>query len=550
MVSDFDMNGAKRLVWGVVLLAVTSVVVAGQAFSQACNLVSGAGLVPLVTIGSQADQAFRDSSLLGRCPGSLIRSPLSLSPTPDSSHRVAWLTPVLTTAWNSTIPVTGNTGAMWAGRGWNASLTAGMRWDRRFLTIIVAPEITGSANRGFPVFVSTNPTRSEFASPWYNLPTSADLPIRFGSAPFSVVTPGQSTIELHGKWVGGGLTTENQWWGPGIRNAIVMSNNAAGIPQAYFRTVRPLRTPAGDVELRMFLGELTPSRFFERGGTSLRSISAGVITLRTAFDTGLTIGGARAVYAPINGTLAIPKHWADVLWRWNQQDHFAYFGHPDNQILSLFYRWVFPDVGFETYGEWARLSPPRSLQEIVVQPQTGQGFTVGLQSLRKTSPSHAVRIQAEATMLEQTPPNPGEPIPTFYTSHLSPGGYTQRGQVIGAAIGPGGSSQFVAADLVRHLWSIGVELGRIQWNDEAYYQQPSGQSYKHHDVSLFAGLRGSADYRGMSMAGELIWTHRMNFLFQTADINAFDDTFDMRNLTFKFSLSPSGAAITQRAERR
>jgi hypothetical protein len=542
---DILARAARRALAAIVIISTLPAL----ASSQACDLVSNGRITPLVLIGSTADVALRDSALLGKCRGTLVRSPLSLSPGVDSSGP-RLIAPVFMTVYNSTIPVTGNTGALWAGRGWNAHVVSGLRWEQPHVSIVVAPEIAASANRGFPILAPLDSARSQFASPFYAGLISADLPIRFGAFPFAFAGLGQSSIELHSDRFAGGFSTENLWWGPGIRNAIVMSNNAAGVPHLYVRSRVPLRTPVGDVEFRILLGQLTASRFFRPGDAGSRSLSAGVATLRVPFDTALTIGLARAVYGPVNGTLALPKHWADVLWRWNLSDRFSRSERPLSQIFSLFSQWSFPQNGFEVYGEWARISPPLSFEDLVVQPQKGQGFTVGFQSLRALSERSSVRIQAEATMLEQTPSTPGAVVPLFYTSHWADAGYTQRGQVIGASIGPGGSSQFAALDFIRPAWSSGLQVGRIQWNHEAYYRQPTGISYKHHDVSVFAGVRGSATVRAVALSGEFVATHRMNYLFQGADATAFDDFFDVKNLTAKLSVSPAATGISRRPQRR
>ena len=526
----------------IALAIVLTVALPSLAYAQDCGAFEPER-VPIVELGGRVDIALRDSALVGRCPSSLIRSPSSLARASVSGR--TWIAPSTVFVWNSDIPVTPNLGSLWAGRGPNARISGGFRVDRGQLTVIVAPELAWSRNEGFLTLITRDTSRSVFASPWYAGNLSADLPVRFGADAFAVVTPGQSTAQLRGRFVTGGWTSENQWWGPGIRNAIVMSNNAAGIPQLFLRTSQPLATPVGTVEGRFMLGQLTGSRFFEPGTASYRSISAAVVTLRPPFDSGLTIGAARAVYAPVNGIGGVPKHWADVLWRWNQADRFSQHDRPLNQILSLFYQWIIPGVGFESYGEWAQLTPP-SIGHLIRQPQSGQGFTLGLQSLRATGPGRAFRVQAEATMLHQTPPNAREEVPTFYTSHRSPAGYTQRGKIIGASIGPGGSSQFLAADVVRSSWTVGLQAGRIQWNGEAYYSQPTGISYKHHDVSVFAGLRGGADLAAVSFSGELVLTDRMNFLFQGTDPTAFDDFYDVGNVTFKLSISRRPSAITRR----
>ena len=62
--------------------------------------------------------------------------------------------------------------------------------------------------------------------------------------------PGQSSISAVIGPIEVGWSTEAEWWGPGIRNALVMSNNAAGIPKYFLGTPRPIRTPAGALSAR------------------------------------------------------------------------------------------------------------------------------------------------------------------------------------------------------------------------------------------------------------------------------------------------------------
>src|SRR5262249_17261186 len=156
-----------------------------------------------------------------------------------------------------TIPVSLNDGALWAGRGLNLALTAGGRVELPHLSVVLAPSILSEQNRVFPILVSGSPARSDFASPWHSGLESADLPLRFGDASIHALDFGQSKIEASFGPVGFGASTENQWWGPGVRNAIVMSNNAAGIPELFIRTSHPIATPIGSVEARWIAGALT-----------------------------------------------------------------------------------------------------------------------------------------------------------------------------------------------------------------------------------------------------------------------------------------------------
>src|SRR3989442_6722877 len=95
--------------------------------------------------------------------------------------------------------------------------------------------------------------RSSFSTPWHVGSYSIDLPLRFGEWGFWRLDPGQSTLAAAVGPVVAGFSTENEWGGPGIQNAIVLSNNAPGIPRAFARTSHPLRTPVRTFAARWVL---------------------------------------------------------------------------------------------------------------------------------------------------------------------------------------------------------------------------------------------------------------------------------------------------------
>ena len=54
----------------------------------------------------------------------------------------------------------------------------------------------------------------------YNLWNNSDLPERFGIHDYKKTTFGQSSIRLNYKSLSLGLSSENIWWGPSVRNGI------------------------------------------------------------------------------------------------------------------------------------------------------------------------------------------------------------------------------------------------------------------------------------------------------------------------------------------
>ena len=528
-----------------ILLAATSRPLRAQCAAAARDSASSI-TVPLATASTFSDDRTRIAEDLGRCSthGALIRSAASLTPRLDRQDAFRWaiVSPSLEGTYNSTIPYSLNDGPQFAARGLTTTVLAGIRADYGPLSVSFAPQFVYEQNRAYFVFPSTTPGHSTFASPWHGNPESADLPLRFGDRPTVALYPGESWIEFRTGPVVIGGSTDGQWWGPGIRNALVMSDNADGVPRAYIRSERPLSTPAGDVEFQFLIGGLSESRFFDTISTNnVRALSAAVATLRVAFDTGLTVGLARSVYARASSAGDVSSHIFDVLSRWNQNADTIgpASSPPSEQILSLFGRWVLPASGVEVYGEWAKLFTP-GLREMLVAPQLHQGFTAGMQWVNALSGDRAFRVQAEATMLEQTPSSPRAAMPSFYVSHAVPQGYTQRGQVIGAAIGPGASSQWIAGDYLKPSWRAGAFIGRTRTEEDILYSIAGGNSAKH-DVTILSGVRGGWRAPMFDLSGELTVARRLNYLFQDDAYNAGEtvvSAVDVQNVTLTFRMTP------------
>jgi hypothetical protein len=144
---------------------------------------------------------------------------------------------------NSALPYSINDGDMWAGRGMNIMLAGGFfaRYGR--VQIVFAPQLISEANKYFQLHVPgidrpiIPPDRSPWQFEYYAKgPYSVDMPTRFGDRTIGRVSPGQSSISVEFRNVQLGLSNENEWWGPGIGNALVLSNNAPGFPHYFLRT--------------------------------------------------------------------------------------------------------------------------------------------------------------------------------------------------------------------------------------------------------------------------------------------------------------------------
>ena len=84
-----------------------------------------------------------------------------------------------------------------------------------------------------------------------------------------------------------GVSTENLWWGPGVRNSLIMSNNAPGFGHISFNTTAPVLTKIGSFEWQLISGVLQNSGLLPP-------------------DTARTFNGQK-LYEPQNGKLPLFK---------------------------------------------------------------------------------------------------------------------------------------------------------------------------------------------------------------------------------------------------
>jgi hypothetical protein len=471
--------------------------------------VAGGPLRAWVPLSSVTEDRLRVQQLRGgdERGGYLVRSTSSLLPRRPGSYLVV-LAPRADLTWNSRIPYSINDGAAWAGRGLTSRSVVGIEAVAGPVRLIAAPELVSEQNAEFDDLLPgawDAAQRERFTTPWSVGQNAIDLPYRFGDQSVTRLLAGESSLLLRAGPIEGGVATESQWWGPGIRNAILITDNAGGIPHALLRTAHPLGTPVGAISVTWMAGRLWSTRFDTASGGS-RTVSGAAVVLNPF--RGLDLGMGRVVYATADDPTAGDA--AAVFTRWRGAGDTT-AAHPYEQMFSLFGRWRLIPDGAEVYFEWARrrLPTPRQLLE---QPEDGQGYVLGGQWTRPAG-SGSVRLQGEFTYLEESSTYRAHPVGTWYAGRAVPQGYTHRGQVLGAAIGPGASSQWFATDYLAPRWQLGASVNRIRWANDAYYQQGPNK-YLAHDVSVLAGLRASVCVAGAWVTAQWTGGPRYNFMFQ------------------------------------
>ena len=533
-------------------------IVAGQLSAQASRQCAG-GAVTTPLPGGYVEELERargirrnESWLLMRGASDAAKSTMAA----DSSAaplRVAVIIPEVFLTSQQSFPMPANDGPLWAGRGISYSISGGVavcgkqgRWGA-----VVAPTYWYAGNEAFDV--TTNPQvippirqdHSPWASPYHYMPRSLDVPRRFGNRPLRRLDPGTFALWYRGNHVEAGLTTESEWWGPGQYNALLLSSHGAGATRAYIRTAKPIRAK-GDLDIRYFLGALAISPyFFSMPEDSGRTVAGLSVVWRPAAEPNLSIGVSRIVIAPIlgNGYLT---HVLDPLLHVGTPNALPYNDKTQypgrDQLLSIFANWRLPKDGAEVWVEWARAEIPVNLRDFVESPHHTQAATIGLQHIRPITRGWSARVIGEYTATNQSSSYRERPVGSWYTSRAVQGGFTQRGQVLGAMIGPGSISHRVALDAVGPRHAIGVFAWRVRWDDDSFFTipRPNGNGLCKHDVGLAWGVRGSARLPVGSIETTITAQNRLNLYWQALGLCFLNEelSVDKKNLSIEFRFRP------------
>lgn len=486
--------------------------------------------LPVVTVSGDSLDRLRIAQLAGTAPmgGLLLRSTSSLvdprvhgiQPT-----AIAVVLPQVTTVTNSDLPFGQNDGALWAGKGYNFRALGGLIANFGPVQIVAVPELVSSTNYNMSIdptdlrFARPLPgSRDEFSSPFNVVPYSIDLPYRFGAESFQKIHPGQSSVTVSFGPMQAGAATENEWWGPAVRNPIILSDNAPGFPHAFLRTGKPLAAPFGEFEGRWLVGGLHESDYFNDDITDdVRSLSAIAVTWKRKANSGFTVGLMRSVFAPVDGYSGVAANAFDFITGTGKPNALpvtdSTFTPGPDQILSLFAHWMLPRYGLESYVEWARAEFPSSFGDFFLTPNHTRGYTAGLQWVRRARADGHLRLQGEFTNVEQSSTYRFGPIGSFYTSRAVIQGYTNEGQLLGTGIGPGSSGQHFAADYVGRSVNLGLTLGRTRFNNDAFFLKTNPHRC-FHDVTVYPGARAGLTTRFFRLRADYSKLTRYNTFFQ------------------------------------
>jgi hypothetical protein len=320
----------------------------------------------------------------------------------------------LQTQFNSHHPYGWNDGPMIPSKGLQTLTSAGIYMEYGPLTVQLNPQIVTAANSDFETF--NNGHYDVIFARYYDIYNNIDLPVRFGTGSYIKAYWGQSSIRLNYNALSFGISTENLWWGPGIRNSLLMSNSAPGFAHLTLNTLLPIKTPIGSFEGQLIAGRLENSGFtplvpdhywfgtnlYVRKPNDWRYLAGIVFTWQPKWVPGLFLGFDQSSQTYGKDLSGITDYLP--LFSSNKQ-----VKAPDNPInkqdqrSAVFMRWIWTQEHAEIYFEYGHNNNTNDFTQNLLSPDKARAYIFGLRKMLpfNRSRNENILIGVEVTQLQE-----------------------------------------------------------------------------------------------------------------------------------------------------
>ena len=367
-------------------------------------------------------------------------------------------------SYNTAYPHGMNDGALWQGVGFNAITTGGFKLSLFGLSATFKPDLFFAENRDFDIMPAVDSYPRDTDGYGYFWGVGMDVYQRPGKDYLSDWTWGDSEVRFDWKTATIGFGTQAVWLGPGMNNAIILSNNAAPFPKLDFG-IRKTATPIGFVEARAFWGKLSESDWFNRDPDDDHTLLTGLtVAWSPWFFPELTLGANRTMLSK----------WTDQDWGGMLELIVPIVGmgyDQRDQRASITGELLFPSVGLRLWVEWARNDHNSLIDSVIRYPFHSQAYAGGLEKFwRLTNPDYTLIMEAELANTESSRDyQVYSNSYSFYSHHIIRHGHSNEGQILGAGIGSGGNFQRLAFSLLHQNRSMTAYVERRNRDNDYVY---------------------------------------------------------------------------------
>ena len=397
------------------------------------------------------------------------------------------------TSFNTKAPYGQNDGALWQGKGFNTSLTGGVRFESYGFEFTFKPQFCLSQNMNYAIMNNSAYYSNPYAYIWgYGNNSGADAPQRFGDQSFFTFDLGDTEARWSWHSFTVGLGTETIWLGPAWLNPLLHSNNAPSYPKFDIGLRKTeIRIPfvdwyVGDIEARVWLGRLSESKFFDEDPTNDHNqITGWTFSFAPSILPGLTLGVNKI-----------------TLTKWNIKEFYkyldpttglrgaAYSNFVEDQKVSFILDWLIPKGGIDIFAEFGlddHVNYGDTINSYITHYWHTFTYTFGLKKEVPISRKHNINSEIifEWNNTEMSQDFQTQWWYSFGFHNLITQGYTNKGQWLGSGIGYGGQSQYLGFKV---YYPIGESLFFIN-----RYNPDNNFLFKE---AIFASASGEVDASG------------------------------------------------------
>lgn len=450
-------------------------------------------------------------------------------------------------------PYNWNDGAMIPAKGMQQYLNAGVHLQWKNLELQLAPELVIAQNldyEGFNIGMDKSQWRDYYR--FYNF---IEEPERMGTDKYNKLWWGQSFLKYHFKNTTLSFSTENKYWGPTFRNALILSNNAAGFPHISVSNQKPIQSKWGSINYELIWGELLNGNYpppysnlsyngelmYAQKEDRARAFQATHINYSPKWFPNLKLGFEQsfiqyedqlygiANYIPLKNIIyRLPN---DVL----------------NQPITLtafYFNYELPAVHAKIYAEYGWNLNRTTFRNWLIQPDKEMANVLGFSKIFPARNNSYYEFKAEManlqllTVAEQF--SMGAP-PSWYLGSYVRQGYTNDGQLLGAGVGPGGTSQTIELNWHHGKTSIGLSGERRLHNDDYdVYTFTNSGDFRRFYVDFATTLKVNWSMGKWDIGPRITYIQTNNYnwnLFQPTETTYFVPGHDIQQFMGKLNLT-------------
>jgi hypothetical protein len=243
-----------------------------------------------------------------------------------------------------------------------------------------------------------------------------------------------------------------------------------------------------------------------------RYLNGIVVAWQPKWTKGLFLGFSRVFYQYLSDVKPGIDGYLPVIGKFFKKNLPSEDALKRDQLVSFFFRLVLPKEKAEVYGEFGRNDHSYNLTDFLVQPEHSRAYTIGFSKIFDAGKKD-IQLYTEMTNLQMPSTILVRGGQSWYVHYQIREGYTNRGQVIGAGIGPGSSSQTIGLRSISGFNRTGISFERVVRNNDFYYSSigSMGGQWRRNWADLSFNANKSWRTKNIIYDAQLSWIYSLNY---------------------------------------